>query len=542
MRKGIGRKLTGALTAFVLAMMVWANDDYPVTVHLMDADLITAVKMIAQQVNAEVVFEPSDQPYKRVGFVKVEKRPFEEALGLICQAAGATYRKEKGVYVIGPQRPAEAKPASQSVPQPAQESPTPLVVIVERIPLKYARASDIVRIIQNEMMTPDPFAELREFMETTSRHQRAVTMPGVQPSVPLRIENGTIYPYTNAPVPTPNPVAADSSEGQGIGGRGGRGQPGGFGGQPGGFGGQPGGFGGQPGGFGGQPGGFGGQPVGIFQPPEGTLDGIVANDIDNSLIVRGRPEAIEYIRRILRFLDIAPKQVLIRAEFITVSRNEIDKFGIDWNLARVNLTAGASGLADRAAPVFVNYASGNLVANLRAQLTRGRGRVINAPIITTQNNMPASVSITVQDWILQEFVVFNAQGQPTTFSQPVPIFIPSFLSVIPRINADGTITLSLIPTLTTTERVRVGNQDLPRSTFQTVLTVRRVKNGETIVLGGLVARQEDSQQVRVPILADLPVIGQFFRKKDRSLVESELLIFVTATVIEDDSTGTGMAP
>lgn len=539
MRKGIGRKLTGALTAFVLAMMVWANDDYPVTVHLMDADLIAVVKMIAQQVNAEVVFEPSDQPYKRVGFVKVEKRPFEEALGFICQAAGATYRKEKGVYIIGPQRPAEAKPAPQSVSQPAQEPPAPPVVIVERIPLKYARASDIVRIIRNEMMTPDPFAELREFMETTSRHQRAVTMPGVQPAVPLRIENGTVYPYNNAPVPTPNPVAADSSEGQGIFGRGGGGF-GSLGGQPGGggFSGQlgGGGFSGQPGG--GQPGGGG---VEIFKPPEG-LDGIVANDIDNSLIVRGRPEAIEYIRRILRFLDIAPKQVLIRAEFITVSRNEIDKFGIDWNLARVNLTAGASGLADRAAPVFVNYASGNLVANLRAQLTRGRGRVINAPIITTQNNMPASVSITVQDWILQEFVVFNAQGQPTTFSQPFPIFIPSFLSVIPRVNADGTITLSLIPTLTTTERVRVGTQDLPRSTFQTVLTVRRVKNGETIVLGGLVARQEDTQQVRVPILADLPIIGRFFRKKDRSLVESELLIFVTATVIEDDSTGTGMAP
>jgi len=539
MRKGIGRKLIFSLTTLTLATMVWASDDYQVTIHLMDADLITAVKMIAQQVNAEVVFEPTDQPYKRVGFVKIEKRPFEEALGLICQAAGASYRKEKGVYIIGPQRPAEEKPAPQAAPAP--QPPAPPVVVVERIPLKYSRASDIVRIIQNEMMTPDPFAELREFLETTARHQLQTTMPGVQPSVPLRIENGTVVPYNSAPVPTATPVnpatPMDSGEGQGIGGRGGGGF-GGFG-QPGGFGGQPGGFGGQPGG-GGQPGAGAGGAVSIFQH-EG-LDGIVANDIDNSIIVRGRPEAIEYIRQILRFLDIAPKQVLIRAEFVTVSRNEIDKFGIDWNLARVNLTAGASGLADRAAPVFVNYASGNLVANMRSQLTRGRGRVINAPIITTQNNMPASVSITVQDWILQEFVVFNAQGQPTTFSQPFPILIPSFLSVVPRVNADGTITLSLIPTLTTTERVRVGTQDLPRSTFQTVLTVRRVKNGETIVLGGLVARQEDSQQVRIPILADLPVIGQFFRKKDRSLVESELLIFVTATVIEDDSTGTGLAP
>ncbi|MFN3691072.1 MAG: type II secretion system protein GspD, partial [Fimbriimonadales bacterium] len=321
----------------------------------------------------------------------------------------------------------------------------------------------------------------------------------------------------------------------------GEGQRGGFGGQRGGFGGQPGGFGGQPGGFGGQPGGFGGQPggglagqgaSGILVPE--NLDGIVANDIDNSLIIRGSPEAIEYVRRILRFLDIAPKQVLIRAEFITVTRNDAEKFGIDWNLARVNLQTGTAGLADRTAPIFVNYASGNLVANLRALLSEGRGRVVNAPIVVTQNNSPATVVFSTTDYIEQQFVVFNQAGQPTTFTQPVPIPVPTQLTVTPRVNADGTITLSLFPQISTVGRVRVGARDLPRFDTQFVFTVRRIRNGETMVLGGLVTRSDNSVSTKVPLLGDLPVIGQFFRGRDRAIVESELLIFVTATVLDDE--------
>ncbi|MFN3689559.1 MAG: type II secretion system protein GspD, partial [Fimbriimonadales bacterium] len=232
--------------------------------------------------------------------------------------------------------------------------------------------------------------------------------------------------------------------------------------------------------------------------------------------------------------DIPPKQVLIRAEFVTVSRNDAEKFGIDWNLARVNLQTGTAGLADRTAPIFVNYASGNLVANLRALLSQGRGRVVNAPIVVTQNNSPATVVFSTTDYIEQQFVVFNQVGQPTTFTQPVPFFAPTQLTVTPRVNADGTITLALYPQVSTIGRVRVGARDLPRFDTQFVFTVRRIKNGETMVLGGVVTRSDNSVTTKVPLLSDLPVIGQFFRSRDRAIVETELLIFVTATVLDDD--------
>jgi general secretion pathway protein D len=539
MRKRIWSLLVATLLAGCANLPAWANDDYLVSIHLMDADLITAVKAIAQQVKVEVVFEPTDEPYKRISFIKIDQKPFEQVLGYICQAAGATYRKEaSGVYVIGPARPKTVEALASAPTAPPVEAQKPLVV-TERIPLRYSRASDIVRIIKTEMMTDDPFAELRDFANRTISQSAPGMQVPVPPSVPIRLDGNPAVPLNNTPVPNPNEAMQAPGEGQ----RGGRGGVGGFGGQPGGFGGQPGGgF----GGFGGQPGGFGGQPgagaqAGILIPTEG-LDGIVANDLDNSLIIRGTPEAIEYVRRILRFLDIPPKQVLIRAEFVTVARNDAEKFGIDWNLARVNLQTGTAGLADRTAPIFVNYASGNLVANLRTLISQARGRVVNAPIVVTQNNSPATVVFSTTDYIEQQFIVFNQAGQPTTFTQPIPVPVPTQLTVTPRINADGTITLALFPQISTVGRVRVGARDLPRFDTQFVLTVRRIRNGETMVLGGLVTRSDNSVSTKVPLLSDLPVIGQFFRGRDRSIVESELLIFVTATILDEEEGMGALSP
>jgi hypothetical protein len=298
MRKGIWSVLVASLLTGCVNLSAWANDDYLVSIHLMDADLITAVKAIAQQVKAEVVFEPTEEPYKRISFIKIDQKPFEQVLGYICQSAGATYRKEaNGVYVIGPTR---AKAIETPAPVPAApvvEAQKPLVV-TERIPLRYSRASDIVRIIKTEMMTDDPFAELRDFVNRTISQSAPGMQVPVPPSVPFRLDGNPSIPYNNTPVTNPNEALQEPGEGQ----RGRGGGLGGFGGQPGGFGGQPGGGGfggGQPGGGLGGQFGAGGQ-AGILIP-EG-LDGIVANDIDNSHdCARNTLKPSSIIRRILRF-------------------------------------------------------------------------------------------------------------------------------------------------------------------------------------------------------------------------------------------------
>jgi general secretion pathway protein D len=536
-----------AVASWVICLSAWSvRGDELITINLMDADLVTAVKAITQQLDVQVVFEHTDKPYGKITFLKIKDKTFEEALSHICQAAGATYRKEgNNVFVIGPIRPVE-----EQQPLPIASNTTTAINVpvepvkpnlrLEKIQLKYTRPTDIVRIIKWEMRTDDPFADLREF------ERRALPTPYVPPNVPLNMNGQPMWGNGASAQPD------QAGEGQFTGGRGGgRGGAGGFGGQPGGgFGGQPGGGFGQPGGGFGQPGGGFGQPGGAggagnpLLPSEGQLD-ILGFDPDNTLIVRGTDENVEYIKRIVRFLDVAPKQVLIRAEYITVGTNELRQFGIDWSLSRVNLTTGATGFAARDNQVFVNYATGNLVTSLRTQLSEGKAKIVTAPIITTMNNTPATIFSTEQSWIVTQTVVFDQNGRPTTFSQPIPIQAVTQLTVTPRINADMTITLALSPQVQEfRDTVRTSAGDLPVIVSQTVLTVRRIKNGETMVIGGLVRKSERNRTVKVPILADLPIIGSLFRSLDRSSDDSELLIFITAEVLPDplESTQGGIVP
>jgi len=534
-----------AVASWAVCLSAWSmRGDELITINLMDADLVTAVKAITQQLDVQVVFEHTDKPYGKITFLKIKDKTFEEALSHICQAAGASYRRGgNNVFVIGPIRsPEEPLPAAinnTTVPVNVPVEPVKPNFRLEKIQLKYTRPTDIVRIIKWEMRTDDPFSELRDFS------RQSLPTPYVPPNVPLNMNGQPMW--GNGANAQPDQT---TGENQFTGGRGGGRGAGGFGGQPGGFGGQPGGGFGQPGGGFGQPGGGFGQPGGTggagnpLLPAEGQLD-ILGFDPDNTLIVRGTDENIEYIKRIIRFLDVAPKQVLIRAEYITVGTNELRQFGIDWNLSRVNLTAGATGFATLDNQVFVNWATGNLVTSMRTQLSEGKAKIVTAPIITTMNNTPATIFSTEQSWIVTQTVVFDQNGRPTTFSQPIPIQAVTQLTVTPRINADTTITLALSPQVQEfRDTVRTSAGDLPIIVSQTVLTVRRIKNGETMVIGGLVRKSERNRTVKVPILADLPIIGSLFRSQDRSSDDSELLIFITAEVLPDPIEGSqgGIVP
>jgi type II secretory pathway component HofQ len=131
----------------------------------------------------------------------------------------------------------------------------------------------------------------------------------------------------------------------------------------------------------------------------------------------------------------------------------------------------------------------------------------------------------------------NGPSGVTTTYQANQQDITTELIVRPRINDDGTITMTLNPRVEDLGQVRVGpdGQEVPDILSQELQVATRVKNGETIVLGGLTRKSTQGRSTRYPVLGDLPLIGQFFRTTSTSRDDSELLIFVTARVLEDDS-------
>jgi general secretion pathway protein D len=284
------------------------------------------------------------------------------------------------------------------------------------------------------------------------------------------------------------------------------------------------------------------EPGGLI--PEG-IQFITFDPTDNSIIVRGTDEEIRQLQEAISFFDVAPKQVQIKVEFITTSRSIARALGFDWLYSRGGVFLGVQpgSFASAGDPIFFNWASGNVTTRLRALLQEGQGKVVNAPVLRTLNNQAASVQQGVQTWIFLNQVIAIGNGNVITQSIPVPVSVQTVLNVRPRINNDGTISMTLNPSISDLGQIRRGpdGSEVPDILFQNIGIATRVKNGETIALAGMTRKSETGSQARFPILGDLPIIGQFFRSTRKEVNNTELLIFVTPTIIEDDSIG-GIGP
>jgi general secretion pathway protein D len=293
------------------------------------------------------------------------------------------------------------------------------------------------------------------------------------------------------------------------------------------------------GGLGGGQGAGGGN---TFQAGQGlvgsSIDFISYDPNDNSIVVRGDEEEINNLQSYISQFDIRPKQVEVKVEFITTTDSVTSSLGFDFNYSRGTIAAGTAPgtLANTSDPVFVNYATGNIATRLRTSLSKGEGKVVTAPIIRTFNNQPAIISSSIQQYIFSDTTTVS-NGTVLHNTNVTPIQITTQLIVAPRINEDGTVTMGLSPQLSNIVGLQTApdGSQYPVIAQQTIGVVVNVKNHETIVLGGMNSKNETNNSVHVPVLADLPVIGQFFRSSKKTLNNSELLVFVTPHIIEEDS-------
>jgi type II secretory pathway component GspD/PulD (secretin) len=302
----------------------------------------------------------------------------------------------------------------------------------------------------------------------------------------------------------------------------------------GGRGGGGGGFGGNTGGAGGI-GGRGGAGGGVFQLPEG-VDRIVAIDPQNALLVFGTEEGVRELQDTIAFLDRPLRQVEIEAQFVDVSTSDSRNFGIDFSTAQGNFNANNQGFASP--PVDgafqVGFVRGNFQATLNALMTKNRAKLITAPRVTAINNLTAELFSDTQSPLILTTAIStggnNQGGQGTAQGQNLIYITTSVgLTVTPTINNDDTITVLMEPTLEA--QTPVEGIDAPRITSNSVRTIANVRDGDVIALGGLKNKNISRGGSRIPLLGDIPLIGKLFRSRSASDQESELIIFLRATII-----------
>ena len=524
-----------------------------VDIDMVSADLPTVINLLQQQTGLEFSIQDTGKPFGKVT-VGLNHASLDKALRIIANSANASVtRDQDGVYVFRPAgdgaasagmtTSALAPEAVAAVSVPALPVPPSAQKNWRKLPLEHAIPSDVLKIMHwdKDLREEDPFV----------RVQMADTRPNVTVVGSSLINNSNAYPYGEAPsVPVgrggTNTAEANRSvdpqaqanqfggaptiQGPNYGNRG-NGGPNGFPGQ------------GQPGGFQSNPfqQGAQGEQAGQNALPDG-VDRIFALQGDNSLFIEATPDGFNRVRDIVKNLDIAPRQVQIKVEFVTAAVTDVDAFGINFSLVpfpgiEVNNNQGAQANQSSIPQTYVQIATGNIVAELFSSLVRGRGKVVQAPLITTTNNVTAQISVTTQIPFITTTNVVGGNGNVTSNTAQNFLNISTGLAVSPRINSDDTVTLNLSPQISDTSGQPALTGGAPPTITQSLTTLRTVHNGETMVLGGLVRKSESYSQSRIPFLSDLPIIGSLFRNRVNNVNDTELLIFVTPTIINDNPEG-----
>ncbi|HEY0614722.1 MAG TPA: secretin N-terminal domain-containing protein [Candidatus Elarobacter sp.] len=247
--------------------------------------------------------------------------------------------------------------------------------------------------------------------------------------------------------------------------------------------------------------------------PEGAL---IAEDRRNAVIVSGSDDVRAGVRSLLHDLDAPGRQVMIEVRVADVQPvNDSTNVGIQFGGAGYG--AGALGQF----PYALTKSALTVNAQIDALVQRGRASILAQPRIATLNNREASLLIGEQ----YPVVTVNQQ---TGFPSVQTIDVGVRLRLTPTIGADGTITAELHPEYS---QIIGFNSSFPIVANRKVDATLRVRDGETIVLGGLFQDVDSETVTKLPLLGDLPVLGAFFRNRQSTHNKDEVVFFITPHVL-----------
>lgn len=288
-------------------------------------------------------------------------------------------------------------------------------------------------------------------------------------------------------------------------------------------------------------------PLNFLNPKEATgflgkvteRGSIQANEATNSLIVKADPSEMENIKQILKTIDMPPIQVLIEAKIVDINTNDLKNIGTNIKLvydpatghlsSASLLTGGATTATAPAtnaglASIKTHYQNISPEIQLDALVTQNKARILAAPSIATLNGKAANITIGSKiAYIAETAVTGSTSTTSTAFAD-----VGTKLEVTPTVSLDGWITMKIHPEVSSLLSTTSAGPNI--STREADATVR-VKNNQTIVIGGLINRSDLQSRDGVPYLRDIPVLGWFFKRHKDELANGSLTVFITPHII-----------
>ena len=269
---------------------------------------------------------------------------------------------------------------------------------------------------------------------------------------------------------------------------------------------------------------------------------VVADELNNAILVYGTPAEFERVEKALQRLDLPAVQVLIEASIVEVTLTDKMQYGVQWTFADAlgNGKTGTSVLGTPASPSALpakggfSYTLSNALgvrAVLEALATQSLVRVLSSPSLMVLDNHTASINVGDQVPIQSSQTITDG-GNVSTSIQYKDTGVA--LSVLPSVNAGDMVTMQISQAVTD-----VGPPDTEatgqRSFLQRQISSKvAVRSGETIVLGGLIRENAGNGSTGIPLLHEVPVLGALFGQKSKDRNRTELLVIITPRVVRSD--------
>jgi len=280
----------------------------------------------------------------------------------------------------------------------------------------------------------------------------------------------------------------------------------------------------------------------------------------NRLIIVTSPRVIGEIQRVVAEMDKPARQVMLEARVVEVSTDGLKKLGIDWDLLnRQGMTfiegsydsANVSNLlnpgsASGTVKVFPNtpgtydiWKLGNFTrlpmvfqSFVDLLIHDGNAKVLAQPKLVTLNGKEASMLAGQRiPYLVSQTVFAGGAAAPTQTVQVEEVGIK--LAITPLINTDGYITVHIRPEVSTVTGFRGVAGDLPVVATRQAETTVRLKDGSSVLIGGILDQEHTTEMTKVPFLGSVPVLGAFFRHENTTTSNRDLVIEVTPHLLPE---------
>lgn len=290
------------------------------------------------------------------------------------------------------------------------------------------------------------------------------------------------------------------------------------------------------------------------------LPGIASFSVDRmtgTIIVTATKKDLERVENYLAAIKkVLNRQVIIEARIVEVQLSETLRYGIDWTavleksgLGRV--TVGTEKFATVVTEALSNFHIGitgrDFTALLNALQSQGNVRVLSNPRVNIMNGQTSLLSVGRNVNFISRVETTTTTAATgvlptTTFTvETSGILSGIMIGIVPYISDTGEITMAITPIVSDLIRLedktlgKVGENiiqiSLPTVDLRELSTTVRVKDGEMVIIGGLMQKKEVSEDSKVPLLGDIPLIGYLFRSRERLDEKTELVIMLKPTIV-----------